>query len=155
MALPPEMRPSIHMPRLDVVDDDASTNDLVRDYLKTAMGEIGVEISVKQYGSLREFDSLRSPEYTEDRPAGAIVDLNLEDSLAPDTFEAIRKTRENPLTHDMRIIVTSADPNPTELQKKALEAGADAFLARPYVNPDLVMQTFQRVFGPRKEQKEE
>ncbi len=107
-----------------VVDDTPKNVKLLADRL-TAMG-----YTVLTAGSGLEALALMEVE---------LPDLVLLDIMMPDMsgYEVCRKIRENPATGNLPVVMVTA-LDASEERIKALEVGADDFLAKPISQPELL-----------------
>jgi CheY-like chemotaxis protein len=99
-----------------VVDDDPVIRSLIAECLAD---EPSVRVAVAPDGH-RALELVAS-----ERPAVVVLDL-----LMPrlNGLEVVRRLRADPATRDVRILAMSA----SERGEHALEAGADAFLSKPF-----------------------
>src|SRR5262245_12461605 len=103
-----------------VVEDD----DAVRAVLAQALGtELGAYTVVAPDGG----EALRWAQRL--LPSVVILDLMLP---SVDGFEVARQLRADPTTRATRIVAISAMTPVTEVRERALAAGCDAFVAKPF-----------------------
>jgi two-component system, cell cycle response regulator len=106
-----------------VVDDDLAARLRLRDLLAGLSVEIREALDGREaLNTVREF----------------VPDLILLDIMMPDMtgYEVCAAVRENRVTRDVAIIVLSA-ADESEAMLRALDAGADDFLAKPFSAPEL------------------
>ena len=110
--------------RILVIEDEETVRDLVRRVLEKAGydvvvapdGQAGFEIALKER-----------------------LDLVVSDLLTPRMhgYEVIKRLKATPATRRLPVVVLSAKAYPAD-QRKALEMGASAFLAKPFRPPALL-----------------
>jgi two-component system, sensor histidine kinase len=67
-------------------------------------------------------------------PALVVLDVKLP---GIDGFEVARRLRADPATAKVKILHTSALPDPEALERRSREAGGDGFLPMPYTGEEL------------------
>ena len=109
--------------RILIVDDEASTRDYLRDFLKTR----GFEIQVADTGA-KALDLLRNGEIQL-----ALVALTLPDMSG---FELCRIMKKDEVLRVIPVIFLSAYYNPEEI-KEGYQIGANDFMSKPFIKEEL------------------
>jgi CheY-like chemotaxis protein len=78
------------------------------------------------------------------RPHVLLLDLSMP---GMDGFEVCRQIKRDPVIRDTRVVVMTA--RPLDAEPRAMEAGADGFLSKPFA-VDAVRGLLGRLFGPRR-----
>ena len=130
MVLDPT-RPS---PRVLVVDDDAVTREMLREWLKCS----GVDAT----GAASATDALR--EVSDAPPHAVLLAMGLPDI---DGYDLCRLLRERPDTHRTPIIALTGAAYPADIQR-AREAGCNAVLVKP-CSADYLLLELHRVLPSR------
>jgi DNA-binding response OmpR family regulator len=121
-------------PLVLVVEDEPDIQSMVAEHLTKA----GFDVCLAQDGE-RALQMIR-----ERRPAVVCLDLNLPRISGYDVCEQIRA---DPATKDISILITSAR-NSFDVRVCSLEAGADAYLIKPYGMKQLTDEV-ERLFALR------
>jgi CheY-like chemotaxis protein len=112
-----------------VADDD----DAIRALLGAAIGEEpGLHVLTAADGA----QALARCEHT--RPAVAVVDINMPGMGG---LEVIERLKAHPLLNDMPVVAMSAGRN----RDRALAAGADVFVEKPFELEELVAVLYARI----------
>ncbi len=116
--------------RILIIDDDAD----IMLVLASVVEDAGYQVSTIDRG-----------DYLEQIDAGALPDLILLDMLlsGQDGRQIARRLKEQATTRRIPIVMLSAHP---DAQREALEAGADAFLAKPF-DLDALLATIAAYLG--------
>ncbi len=116
--------------RILIIDDDAD----IMLVLASVVEDAGYQVSTIDGGN-----------YLEQIDAGALPDLILLDMLlsGQDGRQIARRLKEQATTRRIPIVMLSAHP---DAQREALEAGADAFLAKPF-DLDALLATIAAYLG--------
>jgi CheY-like chemotaxis protein len=116
--------------RILIIDDDA---DILL-VLASVVEDAGYQVATIDRG-----------DYLEQIDAGALPDLILLDMLlsGQDGRQIARRLKGQAATRRIPIVMLSAHPN---AQREALEAGADAFLAKPF-DVDALLATIAAYLG--------
>ncbi len=121
------------MSKIMVVEDDPTTIIL----LKFLLEEKKYEVAVKKNGK-EAVDSVKSE----------VPDLILMDVMMPemDGIEATKIIKEDPDTSSIPIIILSALSQEMEVMK-GLQAGADAYMVKPFDLNNLLKQIEEKISG--------
>lgn len=133
MPVPPFLYES-STPRVVIVDDDPAICVTVKKLIKKIV--VGVEMETADNG----FDA--GQKIAEIQPTLVVLDLMLP---GIDGFKICASIRANDKLKDTKILAISGNTEP-EYRTKALDAGADAFLAKPFELADFkeaVLQLFK------------
>jgi CheY-like chemotaxis protein len=104
--------------RVLIVEDNGD----MRDFLRRVLARHG-------YAHLEAGDGVDGLEIARrDHPDLILMDMSLPEL---DGFEATRQLKAAPSTQDIPIIAVTAHARPAD-EKRALEAGCDAYLSKPY-----------------------
>ena len=112
--------PPAEAPRILVVDDEDVVLDVIADGLRTFWPDAKLETASDGYEGLIKLGAFR--------PNLAVIDIRMP---VLDGFEVCRRVKSNPFTRDTKILAISAHDLPT-VGARALKAGADRFLAKPF-----------------------
>jgi DNA-binding response OmpR family regulator len=118
------------MPKVMIVDDDRTMVSLLRTLFELQGYEV---LSALQRKAVAEM--LR-----EHKPEVVLMDVFLS---GLDGLELLREMRAEPDLAGVRVIMTSG----MDVEDRALEAGADGFLLKPYT-PDQLLALVQDMIGP-------
>ena len=121
-------------PLVLLVDDNPDSLTLYAAVLR----QKGFQVDVAVNGAAALSKAAASP------PDVVVMDLAMP---VLDGWEATRRLREDPATHDIPIIVLTAHSNPAE-RRRAEEAGCDAFLTKPF-SPSALEATVRMMLRPR------
>lgn len=110
--------PRTHPPRVLVVEDNSDMREFLArvlsrqgyEFLEAADGEVGLHVARTQ------------------RPDLILMDISLP---ALDGFEATRQIKQDPAMAHIPIIAVTAHARPAD-EQRALEAGCDGYLSKPY-----------------------
>ena len=125
------------MPRLLIVDDDPSMVSL----LKTLLELDGFEVTPATNPD-RVIESIRQV-----RPDLVVMDVFMSSRDGLDLLRQVRASAE--LAHTPVIMTSGMD-----VSDRALEAGADGFMLKPYSPPELIALIRQKLDGVRPERGE-
>lgn len=104
--------------RVLIVEDNGD----MRDFLRRVLARHG-------YSHLEAADGIEGMDIARrDHPDLILMDMSLPEL---DGFEATRRLKADPATRDVPIIAVTAHARPAD-EKRALEAGCDAYLSKPY-----------------------
>lgn len=104
--------------RILIVEDNGD----MRDFLRRVLARHG-------YGHLEAADGIEGMEIAQrDHPDLILMDMSLPEL---DGFEATRRLKANKETQHIPIIAVTAHARPSD-ERRALEAGCDAYLSKPY-----------------------
>lgn len=104
--------------RILIVEDNGD----MRDFLRRVLARHG-------YGHLEAADGIEGMEIAHrDHPDLILMDMSLPEL---DGFEATRRLKADKETRHVPIIAVTAHARPSD-EKRALEAGCDAYLSKPY-----------------------
>ena len=117
------------MPKVMIVDDDRTTNNLMKMILELEGFEVLVAPSGEE--ALKTLDSVQ--------PDAFLVDFNLPDM---EGTALVQQLRENGTYSHTPVIVASG----MERKEEALAAGADQFLFKPF-EPEDLMTALKRMLG--------
>lgn len=120
--------------RLLVVDDQEENRLL----LLSLLGSLGFDVRTAEDGMRAVSEAVAW------RPDGVLMDLRMP---GMDGVEAIRHLRERVPSDAMRILVLTASAF-EESRREVLEAGADAFLGKPFKEEEL-LETLRALLGVR------
>lgn len=126
--------PSASQIRALIVDDQTS----IRQVLASHMTELGFK------GIAQRKDGKEALEYLEANPIHLVIsDFNMP---GIDGLALLQAVRSNPKTAKTAFIILTGEAN-AELVQKAVAAGVNNFLAKPYTVAKL-KDTLEKVFGP-------
>jgi len=104
--------------RILIVEDNGD----MRDFLRRVLARHG-------YAHLEAADGIEGMEIAQrDHPDLILMDMSLPEL---DGFEATRRLKANPNVQHIPIVAVTAHARPAD-EKRALEAGCDAYLSKPY-----------------------
>lgn len=105
-------------PRVLIVEDNGD----MRDFLRRVLARHG-------YAHVEAADGLEGMDIARrDHPDLILMDMSLPEL---DGFEATRQLKADPSTRNTPIIAVTAHARPAD-EKRAMEAGCDAYLSKPY-----------------------
>lgn len=120
---PPSTRPRV------VVDDDAALRDLIAEILREVQGETAPVRLVTAADGIEALAVLDAAS-----PDLIVLDLRMP---GLDGFAFCRRVRAEPRFRSIPLIVLTALGPPDEVRRRALDAGCDAVLAKPFDLDDL------------------
>ncbi len=104
--------------RILIVEDNGD----MRDFLRRVLARHG-------YAHLEAADGIEGMEIAQrDHPDLILMDMSLPEL---DGFEATRRLKANPNVRHIPIVAVTAHARPAD-EKRAIEAGCDAYLSKPY-----------------------
>ncbi|WP_374999835.1 response regulator [Aeromicrobium sp. CTD01-1L150] len=117
------------MPTVLVVDDTASIRFLIRTNLELAGFEVGEAVD-----GLDCLERLRA-----DATSGTLPDAVTVDEMMPRQggAETVAAIRSDPALQELAIVMVTTQNLPADI-KRGLEAGADAYLTKPFDPDDLI-----------------
>ena len=113
-------------PRILVVDDEPDLRNLLRVILERS----GYDVTLAEDGQ----QALRH--MTTERPHLVLCDV-----VMPrlDGYQTLAAIRSNPRTRDVPVLMLSAKGQPQDV-RRALEAGADGYIIKPFRRPQLLSE---------------
>lgn len=125
--------PAASQIRALIVDDQSS----IRSVLASHMSELGFT------GVAQRKDGKEALEYLETNPTHLVIsDFNMPEM---DGLELLKAVRANPKTKKVAFIILTGEAN-KDLVQKAVQAGVNNFLAKPYTVAKL-REAIEKVFG--------
>ncbi|MEJ5313293.1 MULTISPECIES: PleD family two-component system response regulator [Anaerolinea] len=109
--------------KIMLVDDDRTMQAILKTLLELDHHQVII------WDGISESDTLS--QIQREMPELLILDYYLRDKNGT---EIVKEIRQNPVTRNIRVIMTSGQ----YLKEECLEAGADAFLLKPYMPDDLL-----------------
>jgi excisionase family DNA binding protein len=122
--------------RVLVVDDQRDVADVIVASLSVVYPRARMETAANGFEGLLKVGTFR--------PHVLLLDLSMP---GMDGFEVCRQIKRDPVIRDTRVVVMTA--RPLDAEPRAMEAGADGFLSKPFA-VDAVRGLLGRLFGPRR-----
>ena len=123
-------------PRVLVVDDQRDVADVIVASLRAFHPRARMETAANGFEGLLKVGTFR--------PDVLLLDLSMP---GMDGFEVCRQIKRDPVIRDTKVVVMTAQS--LEAEPRAMEAGADGFLSKPF-EADAVRGLLARLFGPRR-----
>ncbi len=109
--------------KIMLVDDDRTMQAILKTLLELDRHQVVIWEGTSESNILSQIER--------EKPEILILDYYLRDRNG---IEIVKEVRQNPMTKGISIIMTSGQ----YLKEECLEAGADAFLLKPYMPDDLL-----------------
>jgi len=122
--------------RVLVVDDQRDVADVIVASLSAFYPRARMETAANGFEGLLKVGTFR--------PDVLLLDLSMP---GMDGFEVCRQIKRDPVIRDTKVVVMTAQS--LEAEPRAMEAGADGFLFKPFA-VDAVRGLLARLFGPRR-----
>ena len=122
--------------RVLVVDDQRDVADVIVTSLSAFYPRVRMETAANGFEGLLKIGTFR--------PDVLLLDLSVP---GMDGFEVCRQIKRHPVVRDTKVVVMAAQS--LDAEPRAMEAGADGFLSKPFA-VDAVRGLLARLFGPRR-----
>ena len=122
--------------RVLVVDDQRDVADVIVASLSAFYPRARMETAANGFEGLLKVGTFR--------PDVLLLDLSMP---GMDGFEVCRQIKRDPVIRDTKVVVMAAQS--LDAEPRAMEAGADGFLSKPFA-VDAVRGLLARLFGPRR-----